>query len=118
MMSHMNQKYKVKNLPKYIKDMKRSLNFLFIPLIQKMGEEISDSESVVAIGEEELALLIKTSIQTLKRKKKKCGRKEVFNLVNESIEYKISLETFNETLNSLIENETVTLNRECISLPK
>ena len=77
-----------------------------------MGEEISDSESVVAIGEEELALLIKTSIQTLKRKKKKCGRKEVFNLVNESIEYKISLETFNETLNSLIENERV------ISLPK
>ena len=83
-----------------------------------MGEKISDSESVVAIGEEELALLIKTSTQTLKRKKKKCGRKEVFNLVNESIEYKISLETFNETLNSLIENETVTLNRECISLPK
>ena len=83
-----------------------------------MGEESSDSESVVAIGEEELALLIKTSRQTLKRKKKNCGRKEVFNLVNESIEYKISLETFNETLNSLIENETVTLNRECISLPK
>ena len=83
-----------------------------------MGEEISDSESTIAIGEEELALLIKTSIQTLKRKKKKCGRKEVFNLVNESIEYKISLETFNETLNSLIENEAVTLNRECISLPK
>ena len=83
-----------------------------------MAEEISDSESVIAIGEEELALLIKTSIQTLKRKKKKCGRKVVFNLVNESIEYKISLETFNETLNSLIENETVTLNRECISLPK
>ena len=54
----------------------------------------------------------------MKRKKKKCGRKEVFNLVNESIEYKISLETFNETFNSLIENETVTLNRECISLPK
>ena len=82
-----------------------------------MGEEISDSESVVAIGEEKLALLIKTSIQTLKIKNKKCGRKEVFNLVNESIEYKISLETINETLNSLIENETVTLNRECISLP-
>ena len=38
--------------------------------------------------------------------------------MNESIEYKIFLETFNETLNSLIENETVTLNRECISLPK
>ena len=38
--------------------------------------------------------------------------------MNESIEYKISLETFNETLNSLIENEAVTLNRECISLPK
>ena len=54
----------------------------------------------------------------MKRKKKKCGRKEVFNLVDESIEYKISLETFNGTLNSLIENEIVTLYRECISLPK
>ena len=87
-----------------------------------MGEEMSDSESVTAISEDQLALLITTSIQTLKRKKKKCSREEVFNLVNESIEYKISSEAFNEILNSLIENESVIINsfqnRECISLPK
>ena len=87
-----------------------------------MGEEMSDSESVTAISEDQLALLITTSIQTLKRKKKKCGREEVFNLVNESIECKISFEAFNEILNSLIENESVIINsfqnRECISLPK
>ena len=34
-----------------------------------MGEEMSDSESVTAISEDQLALLITTSIQTLKRKK-------------------------------------------------
>ena len=82
---------------------------------------MSDSESVIAISEDQLALLITTSIQTLKRKKK-CGREEVYNLVNESIECKISSEAFNEILNSLIENESVIINsfqnRECISLPK
>ena len=87
-----------------------------------MGEEMSASESVTAISEDQLALLITTSIQPLKRKKKKCGREEVFNLVNESIECKISSEAFNEILNSLIENESVIINsfqnRECISLPK
>ena len=83
-----------------------------------MGEEMSDSESVTAISEDQLRLLITTSIQTLKRKKKKCGREEV----NESIECKISSEAFNEILNSLIENESVIINSfqncECISLPK
>ena len=74
-----------------------------------MGEQISDSESVIAISEDELALLITTSIQTLKTKKKKCGREDIYNLVNESIEYKISSEEFHEILNSLIENETVIL---------
>ena len=87
-----------------------------------MGEEMSDSESVTAISEDQLAFLITTSIQTLKRKKKKCGREEVYNLLNESIESKISSEAFNEILNALIENESVIINsfqnRECISLPK
>ena len=79
---------------------------------------MSDSESVTAISEDQLALLITTSIQTLKRKKKKCGREEVFNLVNESIACNISSEAFNEILHSLIENESVIINsfqnRECI----
>ena len=44
------------------------------------------------------------------------------NLVKESVKFEISLKVFTETLNSLIENESVIVskfrNRECISLPK
>ena len=46
----------------------------------------------------------------------------MYNLVKESVEFEISSEVFIETLNSLIENESVIVNafrnRECISLPK
>ena len=53
---------------------------------------------------------------------KKCGRLEVYNLVKEPVEFEIYSDVFTETLNSLIENEPVTINtfrsRECISLPK
>ena len=42
--------------------------------------------------------------------------------MKESVEFKVSSEVFTETLNSLIENESVVVNtfrnRECISLPK
>ena len=42
--------------------------------------------------------------------------------MKESVEFEISSDVFTETLNSLIENESVTVNtfrnRECISLPK
>ena len=55
-------------------------------------------------------------------KQKKCGRLEMYNLVKESVEFKISSEIFTETLNSLIENKSVIVNTfkncECISLPK
>ena len=44
------------------------------------------------------------------------------NLVKEFVKFEISLKVFTETLNSLIENESVIVskfrNRECISLPK
>ena len=87
-----------------------------------MGEANSDSESIVTITENELTLLIVSSIHTLKRNKKKCGRLEVYNLVKESVELKISSEVFTETLNSLIENESVIVNTfrnpEFISLLK
>ena len=83
-----------------------------------MGEANSDSEST----ENEFTLLIISSIHTLKRNFKKCGRLEVCNLVKESIELEKSSDVFTETLNSLIENESVIVstfrNRECISLPK
>ena len=46
----------------------------------------------------------------------------MYNLVKESVEFKISSEIFTETLNSLIENKSVIVNTfkncECISLPK
>ena len=73
-----------------------------------MGEERNDSE-LIAINEKELALLVITSIQTLKRNKRKCGPEEVYNLLTESVESEISRETFNETLNLLIENELVVI---------
>ena len=68
-----------------------------------MGEANSDSEST----ENEFTLLIISSIHTLKRNLKKCGRLEVCNLVKESIELEKSSDVFTETLNSLIENESV-----------
>ena len=87
-----------------------------------MGEANFDLESIVIITENELTLLIISSIHTLKRNKKRCGRLEVYNLVKESVEFEISSDVFTETLNSLIENESVIVNtfrnRECISLPK
>ena len=46
----------------------------------------------------------------------------MYNLVKESVEFEISSDVFTETLNSLIENESVIVNtfrnRECILLPK
>ena len=46
----------------------------------------------------------------------------MYNLVKESVEFEISSDVFTETLNSLIENESVIVNtfrnRECISRPK
>ena len=69
-----------------------------------------------------MTLLIISSIHTLKRNKKKCGRLEVYHLVKESVEFEISLGVFTETLNSLIGKESVIvntfLNRDCASLTK
>ena len=46
----------------------------------------------------------------------------MYNLVKNSLEFKISSEIFTETLNSLTENESVIViafrNHECMSLPK
>ena len=43
-----------------------------------MGEVNSDPEYIVTITEEELTLLIISSIHKLKRNKKKCGRLQSF----------------------------------------
>ena len=87
-----------------------------------MGEANSDSESIVTITENELTLLIISSIHTLKRNQKKCGRLEVHNLLKASVDFKISSDVFTGKLNSLIENESVIVNtfrnREYIPPPK
>ena len=75
-----------------------------------MGESNSDSEFMVTITDDKLTLLIISSLQTLQRNKKKCGRLEVYNLLKDPIEFKISLEVLTGTLNSLVENESVITN--------
>ena len=77
-----------------------------------MGEANFDSESIVTITGNELTLVIITSIHTLKRNKKKCGRQEVYNLVKESVEFEISSEVFTETINYLIENQLSSIHFE------
>ena len=48
----------------------------------------------IIINERELEVLIITSIHTLKRGKKKCGREDVYNLVRESLDYEISKDDY------------------------
>ena len=71
---------------------------------------------------EELKTLIMASIQTLKRSNKKCGKDEVFELVNNSFEKEISREIFESLLYRLNEKQSMKLNvlgkRTCLALPK
>ena len=71
---------------------------------------------------EQLETFIMASIQTLKRSNKKCGKDEVFELVNNSLEKEISREIFQSLLYLLIEKQSVKLNiigkKTCLSLPK
>ena len=71
-----------------------------------MEEANSNLESIVTITENELTLLIISSIHTLKRSKKDMvDLIEVCNIVEESVEFEISSDVFTETLNSLTKNE-------------
>ena len=89
-----------------------------------MAEENPNSQPIIIndINDNELEMLVITSIHTLKRSKKKCGREDVYNLVKESLDHEISIENFNETLNSLIDSKLIIVNTsrnwECLSLPK
>ena len=74
------------------------------------------------IENDEVELLIIASIQTLKRKNKRCGRDEVFELVKDSTDDDtVTKETFDKLLNQLTNSNSVKLNtvgnRECLSLP-
>ena len=46
-------------------------------------------------------------IQTLKRNNKKCGKKEVFHLLQESVEGEVTKEIFEERLDALVESHSV-----------
>ena len=71
---------------------------------------------------EELEVLIMVSTQTLKLSNKKCGKDEVFEMVNNSLEKEISKEIFESLLYQLTEKQYLKLNvlgkRHCMSLPK
>ena len=74
------------------------------------------------IKNKELETLIIAATETLKRQKMKCGIDEVCKLVQDSLEENISLESFEKTLQHLIDNDSVksssVLNRVCLSIPK
>ena len=87
-----------------------------------MVSDVMDDIITPTIENDEVELLIIASIQTLKRKNKRCGRDEVFQLVKESTDDDtVTKETFDKLLNQLINNNSVKLNtvgnRECLSLP-
>ena len=74
------------------------------------------------IEDNETERLIIASISTLKRSSKKCGRNEVFDLVQTSLDTDITRETFDELLQNMVESKVVKSktvgDRECLSLPK
>ena len=86
-----------------------------------MVSDVMDDVYTPTIENDEVELFIIASIQTLKRKKT-CGRDELFELVQDSTDDDIvTKETFDKLLNHLINNNSVKLNtvrnRECLSLP-
>ena len=74
------------------------------------------------IEHKELETLIVASIESLKRQKMKCGIDEVRKLVQDSLEENISRESFDKTLQLLIDNDSVKSNsvsiRVYLSIPK
>ena len=84
-------------------------------------EKITD-EAPRNIEHKELETLIISSIETLKRQKMKCGIDELRKLVQDSLEENISLESFEKTLQHLIDKDSVksnsVSNRVCLSIPK
>ena len=84
-------------------------------------EKITE-ETPRSIEHKELETLIVASIETLKRQKMKCGIDEVHKLVQDFFEENISRESFDKTLQLLIDNESIksnsVSNRVCLSIPQ
>ena len=85
-------------------------------------ESITDETNNHFVNNKDLEILVIASIQTSKRGNKKCGRKEVYRLVNDSLNKDITREAFELILNSFEDNHSVNLNvigkRGCLSLSK
>ena len=85
--------------------------------------EVPHNKNVPHIVEgKDLETLIVASIQTLKCSNKKCGKGEVFRLVQEPVENEVTKEIFEERLDALVESHSVKIKllrtRTCLSLPK
>ena len=85
--------------------------------------EVPHNNNVPHIVEgKDLETLIVASIHTLKCNNKKCGKEEVFHLVQESVESEVTKEIFEERLDALVESHSVKIKllgtRTCLSLPK
>ena len=59
------------------------------------------------VKEKDLETLSVASTQTLKYNNKKCGKEEVFHLVQSSVESKVTKEIFEERLDALVEYHSV-----------
>ena len=74
------------------------------------------------VERKDLETLTVASIQTLKRSNKKCGKEEVFRLVQESVGSEVTKEIFEEWLDALVESHSVKIKhlgtRTCLFLPK
>ena len=74
------------------------------------------------IENNKIEMLIIASILTLKRRGEKCGRNEVFDLVQTSLDTDITRKIFDELLQNMVESNAVKLqtigDRKCLSLPK
>ena len=72
-------------------------------------QSITDETNNHCVNDKDLEILVIAFIQTLKRGNKKCGR-EVYRLVNDSLNKDITREAFGLILNSMIGNHSVNLN--------
>ena len=74
------------------------------------------------IEDNKIEMLVIESLSTLKRSRKKCGRNEVFDLVQTSLDTDINHETLDELFQNMVESKVIKLravgDRECLSLTK
>ena len=80
------------------------------------------TNSHVNIDNKEIELLIISSIETLKRQNKKCGKDEAFGLVKDYLDQAITMESFEKSLELLKASHSVKCNiisnSTCLSIPK